>query len=323
LLLLASSGLATAGDHDVAEQFERLKRDRNKILADFIVPVEQCLRRRDTHHAAFHGCIDWHSAVHGTWALVKYTRLSGEKKHIPLIQEMLRKENVEAEFRLLQKNPDFEMPYGRAWFLRLALEHKATFNSDLLIPMGDYVASSLIEHYRRSPAGPLEREYNNASWALINLYDYGVSRQDRATASFVEEIVRQHFVPITQPCPVQNEENVWPDFMAVCTTWAYLVAHGSPSLNVQEWLGRFFPAGAVITPIRQPRGAHHMGMNFSRSWGFWRLFKATKNPFYLKLYLDHFELQYKNSLWWKGDYRAVGHWVAQFGVFALAPVFSE
>jgi len=215
------------------------------------------------------------------------------------------------------------MPYGRAWFLRLALDHRAIFKSDLLVSMGDQVAESMMDYFRRSPPDPLSREYDNASWALINLYDYGASRQDPIITKFVEKLVGKHFVPMNRPCPVQNEEYSWPDFMAVCTTWAYVVARVAPALNLQEWLKRFFPANLDITPIYRPRNAHHMGMNFSRSWGFWRLFKATKDPAYLKLYLDHFELQYGNPSWWRGDYRAVGHWVAQFGVFALAPVFLE
>jgi hypothetical protein len=240
-----------------------------------------------------------------------------------LIGEVLTPEKVNAELTYLRQNPEFEMPYGRAWFLRLALEHKETFNSDLLTPMGDHVAGSLMEYYRRSPPRPLDREYDNASWALINLHDYGVSRQNQLVTQFVEELARKHFLPVNQPCPVQNEEYLWLDFLPVCTGWAYLVAHVMPSVNLPEWLKRFFPVGSVMTPIRRPRNAHHMGMNFSRSWGFWSLFKATKDPVYLKLYLDHFELQYANPSWWKGDYAAVGHWVAQFGVFALAPIFLE
>lgn len=316
--------LARPESDDVQARFERLKRERRQVLDDLAVPIAQCVRKRDTNHIAFHGCIDWHSSVHGTWALVKYTGLTGDTRYAPLIHEILKPEKVNAELQFLQQNPTFEMPYGRAWFLRLALDYKAVFRSELLTPMGDFVARSLMDHYRSVPPQPESPEYENPSWALINLYDYGVSRNEAATVEFVRDMVRKHFLAVTQPCPVQKEETQWQEFLPVCTTWAYLVAYVSPPDDLPGWLNRFFPQDVSMSPISRPVDTlRHKAMNFSRSWGFWRLFKATKDPRYLKLYVDHFELQYRNQSWWKGDYRAVGHWVAQFGVFALAPVFAE
>jgi len=43
----------------------------------------------------------------------------------------------------------------------------------------------------------------------------------------------------------------------------------------------------------------------------------------LKAYLDHFEGGVTPTSNWRGDYRAVGHWVAQFGMFALQPLFGS
>lgn len=130
------------------------------------------------------------------------------------------------------------------------------------------------------------------------------------------------FVPARRPFPARKEESVWPDFLPVCTTWASLVAHAAPPEDLRAWLEAFFPQDLSIAPISRPLTDHHMGMNFSRSWGFWRLFKAAGDRKYLKLYLDHLEHAYADPSWWKGEYRAVGHWVAQFRVFALAPVFA-
>lgn len=323
LLAAAPAGVG-AEPADAQGRLEQLKRDRRHILDSLVVPIEGCVRRRDTGHAAFHGCVDWHSSVHGTWALVKYTGLTGDTRFVPLIQEVLRPDKVEAEFRFLQRNPTFEMPYGRAWFLRLALDYKAVFRSELLTPMGDFVARSLMDQYGSVPPQPESHEYQNPSWALINLYDYAVSRGDSAIVEFVRDMVQKHFLAVTQPCPIQKEETQWQEFLPVCTIWAYLVAYVSPPDDLPGWLNRFFPHDVSMSPISRPVDTlRHKAMNFSRSWGFWWLFKASKDSRYLKLYLDHFELQYRNPSWWKGDYRAVGHWVAQFGVFALAPVFAE
>ena len=41
------------------------------------VPAQHVLRH-DTIHPAFHGCIDWHSACHATWALLAARGLTGD-----------------------------------------------------------------------------------------------------------------------------------------------------------------------------------------------------------------------------------------------------
>jgi hypothetical protein len=323
-VVIATPPLAAAQGGDIERRFERFKQDRRQILDALLVPIEQCVRRRDTTHAAFRGCIDWHSSVHGTWALVKYTGLTGDRRYVQLITETLTPASVAAELRYLEENPRFELPYGRAWFLRLALDHKAVFRSELLTPAGDFVSRSLMDHYRRTPPDPLDHEYLNPSWALVNLHDYGVSRNAAAITDFVRATVRQHFLAPTKPCPWADEQTRWQEFMPICTVWAYLVARTNAPDDIRGWLGRFVPADALPNPINRTQDTYrHMAMNFSRCWGFWQLYKATGDLRYLKLYLDHFELQYRTPGAWKGDYREVGHWVAQFGVFALAPVFSE
>src|SRR5262245_20594422 len=120
LLLIAAasrSSLAQSnGDHyrNVAD----IVRDREAIARDLVQPIARCVRRRDTDHAAFHGCIDWHSAVHGTLGLVIFSRITRERTYDPWLDQQLSEANIVRERALLRTNPAFEMPYGRAWFLR-------------------------------------------------------------------------------------------------------------------------------------------------------------------------------------------------------------
>ena len=58
-----------------------LAADRTEIAKALASAVSQAVCRKDTDHTAFHGCIDWHSAVHGTWALTAYTRMTGDRQH--------------------------------------------------------------------------------------------------------------------------------------------------------------------------------------------------------------------------------------------------
>jgi len=277
-------------------------------------PIARCVARRDTAHPAFHGCLDWHSSVHGTWALLAAARLGGNTRHAALIDGILAPEKIARERRDLAADPRFEMPYGRAWFLRLAVEDRAA-GHDRLTGFAAELADSLVAFYRARPPDPSSRDYDSASWALINLYDYGLAAGRDDIVQFVRRAVHAHFLPATEPCDPARE--LHGGFMAICSNWAWLVSRVLPPAEFAPWLARFLPAPEKLVPVAQPRGAHQHGLNFSRAWGLAGLYGATGDARWRRAYFAHFELAYRNRHWWDGDYRAVGHWVAQFGMFAL------
>lgn len=51
--------------------------DRRAWLERAGETIAAAIGRRDTDHAIFHGCYDWHSAVHG-WALLRIARVTRE-----------------------------------------------------------------------------------------------------------------------------------------------------------------------------------------------------------------------------------------------------
>src|SRR5262249_17268162 len=149
----------------------------------------------DTAHPAFHGCIDWHSACHATWALLAHRRLTGDAKYASIVDEILMPQKLAAEAADLAARPDFEMPYGRAWFLRLALEDRLITGSTRCGPMGREMADSLVAKYRASPPNPFAREYASPAWALTNLLDYARMENKPDFETFVREMAAAHFVP--------------------------------------------------------------------------------------------------------------------------------
>src|SRR5688500_2448018 len=70
---------------------------RDDVLVDLGVPILDCPLRNDTSHPAFHGCIDWHSAVHGTWALLALYRLTGDLQYLDVAEQVLRPGPLDAE----------------------------------------------------------------------------------------------------------------------------------------------------------------------------------------------------------------------------------
>src|SRR6516225_2704683 len=71
--------------------------DKETIAAELARQVAYASGRQDTAHPAFKGCVDWHSAVHGVWALIAYQRATGDQQYAALVDSILEKEALARE----------------------------------------------------------------------------------------------------------------------------------------------------------------------------------------------------------------------------------
>ena len=296
---------------------------RAEIAQQLAGHIHLAVARRDTGHPAFHGCLDWHSAVHGVWALTAYSRMTGDVQHEPLIAQLLSPEGIAAERAFTRTRPHFEMPYGRAWFLRLAREHGLLFGSVALKPMADDVLDSMLAYYGRLGADPRRGSYQSDSWALINMHDYADWSQNAPALETIRGWVKTHFLTGYEFCDYALEHG---HFMAVVTNRAWLVSKVLPQEEFARWAEAFFARAGLPSPVTQPSNWHHHGLNFSRAWGLWALHAATAaaeaRQAYLDAYVAHFRATYDRPALWRGSYEGVGHWVPQFGMLALQPLFG-
>ena len=306
---------------------------REQIAGALVEPVLASVARQDTGHAAFHGCIDWHSAVHGVWALTAYSRTTGDTACDALLEETLQPEKLAAERALLAARPDFEMPYGRAWFLRLAREHGLHVGAGkgdaarqaLLQRMAAEVLASMLAYYggQRRP-DPRRGSYASDSWALINMLDYVAWSGDTAAEAAIRSLVEAHFLDHRGGCDWSLETG---HFMAVATNWAWLVSKVLPRQDFDRWQQAFFAGAGPPRPVASPVNWHHHGLNFSRAWGLWALHAASApgeaREAHLAAYAAHFHATYDAPALWRGSYRGVGHWVPQFGMLALQPLLER
>ncbi len=287
-------------------------------------PVLACVVEQDTSHPAFHGCIDWHSAVHGTYALHALYRMTGEPLYLDAAQAVLDPVGVSGELVDIQTDslPAIELLYGRSWFLLLARERELAGAGADLRPHADAIANQLEATLTGASPAQLEAwlvadDYMSASWALLNLWRWSVHVGDAARVAWIEAVVGD--VALNVDCPLAGEIGFTDDFFPPCLHRAMLVLTVLPADQTADWLAAEL-AGAGEFPLEalcMPSPAHTAGLNFSRAWGLWSLWKASGDSHYRDLYVEHVFRHVEQPDYWAEDYWQHSHWIAQFGIHAI------
>jgi len=299
---------------------------RDGILLGLGGEILEHVQRRDTKHPVFHGCIDWHSAVHGHWALLRIARVTGlGQEGAVWVEQNLSPAGIAAELEHLRRAPRFELPYGRAWFLRLAFEFEAwarergVAHADRLRPMADELAQDLLQRYERRLPGPNAANYGSAAWALAQLHAWFVARGADRARERVEALVGAGYQdPSAWPELTLAADHERPDFFSRAGAWLYLLAHTAPGALPGQLGARPLDLEPV-SPL--PKKAHHLGMNWSRAWALRAVQRRVDDPS-LRHRLDvafraHVRAGLQTHAERLDDYDAYGHWVPQFAVYAL------
>lgn len=289
--------------------------------AELLPLVEACVARHDTDHPVFHGCIDWHSSVHGHWALLWGAHVTGDDELARRTLAHLTRRGLQRELADLRRRDAwgarFEMPYGRAWFLQLARDAEALHGSRRLRPLADHVFATLLDHQRGQGGSVTSSRYDNASWALFQLLRWAEHEGDDDAVAEIRRLVRARFAePLDWPAHESVTGFLDPELLA-----ALVLAAAAPDTPAWSAIARAH-AGHELTPVRRFPTAHAGGLNFSRAWGLWALHAGPHHdPASARRlrasYDDHVRHMLAESDGWSRDYRRYGHWVAQFGVFAL------
>jgi hypothetical protein len=310
------------------ERWQAFVDQREAWLYALSEPILACVGQQDTGHPAFHGCIDWHSAVHATWALHALYRITAEPAYLAAANAVLDPTGVAGELADISNDnlPPIELMYGRAWFLLLARERELALGDQPgaldLRPHAELVADQLDDFFSGLSPAELENfvaadDYFNASWALLNLHRWATHVGDSARAEWIEMLVTEVVMP--SACPLVDELDFTDDFFPPCLHRAMLVLSVLPPAQTQTWLAAELPGPGEfdLTPLCEPSPAHVAGLNFSRAWGLWSLWEASGDTHYRDLYLAHVWTHVAQPGYWAQDYYAHSHWIAQFGVHAI------
>ena len=323
----------------------------NWIDALGIVP-SRCIERVDGVHGdktLFHGCYDWHSSVHGHWALFRMDLTGSGRYHdeVASASKRFTEEKISAVISELEQAPRFEMPYGRAWMLKLVVEYEKWAHANRVpLPgnwrrLGDCTAENLRAYYlegspRRTP-DILSNQYRNDSFAIVQLYDYFRHRKDEEKLAAAQDYITEHFVDGGLRFDPESDRDP-KAFLSPFWSWIYLLAKTQPDETLRKLVDVNGIGDDRLRPVARQevsRGrVHHLGMNWSRAWAIKSLARRMSSwdprrypaERFVESYHAHLELGLRvhedfnrshPDIEEKEAYYAYYHWVPQFGIYAI------
>jgi hypothetical protein len=305
----------------VEERWADFEARRDDYLLALAAVVEDCVPSQDADYPAFHGCYDWHSAVHGNYALHLVYRLTGDEHALAVAESVLTPDAIAGELELLREDRlGYEIPYGFSWFLALAAERELATGETDLLPLAEEVAPRLAEHLEglddnRVRGGVLAGEYGNVSWAILNLHRWAVWSGDDALADRALALARR-LPDYDAELPLSADEAGTWGFFPPALHRARTILEVLPPDEAAAWAdGMLDPV--TITPLDPPTSTHGAGLNFSRAWGLWAVWRQTGDSHWLDLWLDHVNTHLRHPEWWAEDYDRYAHWIPQFGIYAI------
>ncbi len=303
--------------------WESFRASRLDYLSALAAPIAEGVTRQDTTHPAFRGCVDWHSCVHGLYALLTVSRLTGEPYWSDLAESLLIPEKLDQELICIRNGElTGELPYGYAWFLKLAQDRQRFFQKDDLQVIANELARrleawifSLSESEISTQAR--HRAYGNVSWAVLNVWEWAQWNNERSLAEALSALTREQLLPLDQVLP-PSFDHLTDEFFPAALQRTRAILTILPRNETTTWLNTYLAEDVQLEPVHRPAFPHSAGLNFSRCWGLWDLYQYTKNPRYRDQYVRHVVTQMNHPEYWCDDYKHYSHWVAQFGVYAIA-----
>ncbi len=283
------------------------------MLNQLIQTIHQSITRKDTNHPLFHGSWDWHSAVHGHWAVLHYASVEEDVSLRTWLSDRFSSTLFLEELQYLVDNPEFERPYGRAWLLPLAIAHIQAEIPTEIKPLIDSLAVDLWNWVQSSNPNTAVGEYENPSWTLLQLYMW---------FSFTEDVVHKMEVQdwVGRFCCGQDNhpkhDQQRQEFFSCWGVQALLLGEVLGRKKLTGWIAEQNYLQSDLEPINPQEKVHHLGMNASRAWGFWAVWQATRQAFWKKAYQANLTASMNLHSQWKADHFSYGHWVPQFTLYA-------
>jgi Protein of unknown function (DUF2891) len=236
---------------------------------------------------AFSGAFDWHSAVHGHWALARAARALETGEVAATARETLARRlapkaiATELKFLSAPARGGFERPYGLAWVLQLAAEVREWDTPEArgalaaLAPLERHAVENLYAWLPRLPFPVRSGEHSQTAFALGLAIDRARGAGDDAFLALACARARD-FYGADRDAPIHYEPS-GSDFLSPVLAEADLMRRVLEPGEFRPWFARFLPslgtpeADAWLTPVTSPdpsdgKLSHLDGLNLSRAW---------------------------------------------------------
>lgn len=201
-------------------------------------------------HPTFFGCYDWHSSVHGHWAMLRVLHQTPELKEAGAIRSALsrhlKKDLIERELGHFHKEKGFERPYGYGWFLRLVEEidrsplPEAKTWRESVRPLENLLVSRWMEFLPKLVRPQREGTHANTAYALAHSWDYAKRVGNERLMEAISVRARELYGNDVN-CPLDYEPSA-ADFISPCFAEAELMARVLPRREFRSWFRNFLPA---------------------------------------------------------------------------------
>ncbi|MAW08989.1 MAG: hypothetical protein CBD60_01675 [Flavobacteriaceae bacterium TMED200] len=286
---------------------------------------------------SFYGCWDWHSAVHGHWAMVKilkdFPKISNRDIILSKLNKNLSEENLSKEFNFFKQdfNKGFERTYGWAWLMKLYSEllswdyDKAQIWANNMKPLVDLLSERTILFLDKLSRPLRPGTHANTAFSFSLMIEYAKIANDDLLFNKIKEYSIKNFLGDTN-CPVSYEPS-GTDFLSPCLAEAGLMSLLLDNKEFNKWIYKFLPSfdesnfGNIInTPevldYTDPGIGHLIGLMFHRAWTLKdvsaKLNNTQDKKLFQKIARKHSEEGYK--IMFKSGYGGE-HWLATFAIY--------
>ena len=286
-------------------------------------------------HPVFHGCFDWHSAVHGHWLLALASEVCTDTEFSVRCVDALRRTMApsalatEAEF--LKSNPSFERPYGLAWILMLGVEidrcsdPRITGLASTFEPVVA-AASGNLQTWLPKLTHPVRTgTHNQSAFAMKLALDWARHFKNERAVDILESNARRFFAD--DHSLALHLEPSGEDFLSPSLSEAWLMAVIMDDEEFPHWFDRAFVDSSMIAGLRplvpmdrtDGRLVHLDGLNLSRSWMLGALAMKLKSGHRLfgalrETSVMHGRAGLRAAL---SDEYMASHWLGTFAVYHL------
>ena len=298
---------------------------------------ENWLKPHNEITPSFYGCWDWHSAVHGHWAMVKilkdFPKISERDIILSKLDKNLNKENLNKEYEFFKQEfaKGFERTYGWAWLMKLYSEllswdyDKAQIWAVNMKPLVDLLSERTILFLDKLSTPLRPGTHANTAFSFSLMIEYAKVANDIKLYNRIKDYSIKNFQGDIN-CPVTYEPS-GTDFLSPCLAEAALMSLLLDNGEFNKWFYKFFPSfdernfGNIINPPivldpMDPGIGHLIGLMYHRAWTLKdiasKLDSNTDKKLLQSIAKKHSEEGYE--IMFKSGYGGE-HWLATFAIY--------